>query len=105
NSARRWWQSAPERHWWQTAPAFALALSGAASAACVVLILALTSGGAGAAPTVLRASLVALERPTAAAPHSLTAAGTRIAFPDWSARGWPSSGPRRDPLRRRARTA
>jgi len=87
NSARRWWQSAP---------AFALGLSGAASAACVALIVLLTSGGAVAAPTVVAASLVALGRPTAAAPHALTAAGTRIVFPDWSARGWPSSGTRSD---------
>jgi hypothetical protein len=87
NSARRWWRSAP---------ALSLGLAGAASAACVALILALTSGGAVAAPTVLRASLVGLARSTATAPHSLTAAGTRIAFPDWSARGWPSSGTRSD---------
>src|ERR1700729_4043312 len=53
------------RRWWQGAPALALGLSGAAAGACVALVLLLTSGSA-AAPTVVEASLVAPERPTAA---------------------------------------
>src|SRR5579872_5614085 len=73
------------RPWWQSAPAFGLAIAGAASAACVALVLALTSGpGAPAPPTVLRAALVALDRPTAPAPPALVATGTRISFPNQS---------------------
>jgi len=86
---------AQRRRWWQGMPAIALALSGAASGACAALILLLTAGGA-AAPTVVQASLVALERPTAAAPHALRAAGTTIVFPDWARRGWPINGMRSD---------
>ena len=84
-------------------PAIALGLSGAASAACVALVLLLSAGGA-AAPTVIQASLVALERPTATAPPALTAAGTTIVFPDWARRGWPIDGTRSDRLRGRAIT-
>jgi hypothetical protein len=53
-------------------------------------------GGGTTAPTALRASLVALARPTAPAPRSLVAAGTTIAFPQWSERGWPGVGTRSD---------
>lgn len=81
------------RQWWQGAPAIGLSLAGAAAGACVALVLLLTSGSP-VAPTVLRASLVALERPTAPAPAALVASGTNIRFPDWSRRGWPSTGMR-----------
>ena len=67
----------------------ARASPGAASAACVALVLAADLGGSPAAPTVVQASLIALERSTGSAPATLVAAGTRIAFPDWSDRGWP----------------
>jgi len=83
-------RNAPRR-WWQGAPAIALGVAGAASAACVALILALTSGATSAAPTV-------------AAPRRLVATGTRIVFPRWSAPGWPRSGIRRDRVRGRAVT-
>lgn len=75
------------------APAFALAGAFAAAVA-VVAVLALGSGTT--PPTALRASLVALARPTAPAPRALVAAGTRIPFPQWSARGWPAVGTRSD---------
>jgi hypothetical protein len=91
------------RRWWQGMPAIALALSGAASGACAALILLLTAGGA-AAPTVVQASLVALERPMAAAPHALKASGTTIVFPDWARRGWPIDGMRSDRVQGRTVT-
>ncbi len=74
----------------------ALALSGSLAAGVVVIALALS--GATVAPTALRVSQVALEHPTGPAPAALVAAGTRIAFPQWSARGWPSDGTRSDRL-------
>jgi hypothetical protein len=69
-----------------------LALSGSLAAAAVVIALALSGGPA--APTALRVSQIALERPTGPAPQALIAGGTSIAFPQWSARGWPSRGAR-----------
>lgn len=73
-----------------------LALAGSLAAAAAVIAVALS--GAPAAPTALRISQIALERPTGPAPAALVAAGTRIVFPQWSARGWPSGGARRDRL-------
>jgi len=61
-------------------------------------VLALVLKGGPAPPTVLRVSTVALARATGPAPRSLVAAGTSIAFPQWSARGWPTRGARRDSL-------
>jgi hypothetical protein len=75
------------------APAFAFAGAFAAAVA-VVAVLALGSGTT--PPTALRASLVALARPTAGTPRSLVAAGTAIRFPQWSTRGWPGAGTRSD---------
>jgi hypothetical protein len=89
---------ARRRRWTLPMPALALGLSGAASAACVALVLLLVSGSGAAAPTVARVALVALERPTAAPPAALVAQGTSIPFPDWTTRGWPSTGVRRDTL-------
>jgi hypothetical protein len=97
-------RNAARRPWWRGAPAFSLALAGAATAACVALVLALTSGSSVAAPTVMRTSQLALARPTGAASRGLVASGTNIAFPDWSARGWPGSGMRSDRLGGRAVT-
>jgi hypothetical protein len=74
----------------------ALALSGSLAAAAVVIALALSGGSA--APTALRVSQIALERASGPPPQALVAAGTSIAFPQWSARGWPSSGARSDRL-------
>jgi hypothetical protein len=74
----------------------ALALSGSVAAAAVVIALALSGGPA--APTAQRVSEIALERASGPAPQALVAAGTSIAFPHWSARGWPSSGARSDRL-------
>jgi hypothetical protein len=88
--------SSARRRWTLPMPAFALALSGVAAAACVALVLLLTTGSSSPPPTVARVALVALERPTAAAPASFVAEGTSIAFPDWTARGWPSTGARHD---------
>jgi hypothetical protein len=78
------------------APVFAFGLS-VVVAAAVVLLLALPGTTGPSAPTVVRTAEVALGAPTAPAPHArLIAAGTRIVFPDWSSRGWPSSGVRHD---------
>jgi hypothetical protein len=73
-----------------------LALSGSLAAAAVVIALALSGGPA--APTARAVSQIALERPTGQAPRAPVAAGTAIAFPRWSARGWPASGARSDRL-------
>jgi hypothetical protein len=89
-------RNAARGRWTLPMPAFALALSGVASAVCVALVLVLVSGSSAPPPTVARVALVALERPTAATPGTLVAAGTAIAFPDWTARGWPSAGVRHD---------
>jgi hypothetical protein len=78
------------------APVFAFGVS-VVVAAAIVLLLALPGTTGPSAPTVVRASAVALAQPTGPAPHArLVAAGTRIAFPDWTSRGWPSSGVRHD---------
>jgi hypothetical protein len=74
----------------------ALALSGSLAAAAVVIALALSGGPA--APTARAVSQIALEHPNGPAPQTLIAAGTTIAFPRWSARGWPASGARSDRL-------
>jgi hypothetical protein len=89
-------RAARRRRWQLPMPALALAMSGVAAAACVALVLVLASGSSPAAPTVARVALVALERPTAASPATLVAAGTQIPFPDGAARGGPSVGVRRD---------
>ena len=53
----------------------------------------------------MRTAPLALARPDGRRLRAaLVAAGTRIAFPDWSARGWPSAGVRRDRLGGRAVT-
>jgi hypothetical protein len=96
--------SPARKPWWRGAPAIGLGIAGAAAAACVALVLALTSGPAPAAPTVLHASLVALERPTGPAPASLVASGTSIVFPDWASLGWPRAGTRADRVGGRAVT-
>jgi hypothetical protein len=77
------------------APSFAFA---GAFAAAVALAIVLVAGTGSAAPTALAASRLALEPPTARAPAALVAAGTTIAFPHWSARGWSSVGTRSDAL-------
>jgi hypothetical protein len=70
-----------------------------------VLLLALPGTTGPTAPTVVRASAVALAQPTAPAPRArLIADGTSIAFPDWTARGWPSAGVRHDRIDGRAVT-
>lgn len=84
--------------WWRTAPAIALGVSSAATAACVALVLAITSGGGAAAPTVVRAVTLALARPSQPASANRVAAGTAISFPNWRSRGWPATGSRRDHL-------
>ena len=73
-------------------------------AAAVAIVLAVTVGGSSPAPTAVRAAQLALARPQSSAPATLTAAGTAITFPDWSSRGWPATGIRRDRLDGRAVT-
>jgi hypothetical protein len=75
-------------------PVFGLA---GVCAAALVIVLVLV-GGSVTPPTAFAAASVALKSPTGPAPGSLVAAGTTIAFPQWSARGWPSSGTRSDSL-------
>jgi hypothetical protein len=70
-----------------------LAFAGAFAAAIAAVVVLLTSGST-APPTALRASQVALAAPTGPAPTSLIAVGTRIRFPRWSGRGWPTAGTR-----------
>jgi hypothetical protein len=84
------------RPWWRGVPAIGLGIGSLATAACVVLVLLLTSSSTATTPTVVQASLVALERPTGPAPSSLVAPGTGISFPDWASRGWPHAGERTD---------
>jgi hypothetical protein len=74
-----------------------LALAGACAAA-VVAVVAVSLSGGGAPPTTLRTAELALAPMQAPAPPRLAASGTSIVFPDWSARGWPSAGMRRDRL-------
>jgi hypothetical protein len=92
------------RPWWQGAPGFALGLAGAASAACVALVIVLTSSTSVAGPTVAGASRLALAQPTQPVREGLVASGTDIAFPNWSSHGWPSTGMRSDELGGRAVT-
>jgi len=78
--------------------AFGFGFAGAFAAAVAVVVVLLV-GSATAPPTAFAAAQqAALAKPTAAAPRSLVAAGTTIAFPRWSARGWPSIGTRSDRL-------
>lgn len=75
-------------------PAFALA--GIAAAVAVIALVVVR--GSVTPPTAFAAAGVALRSPTGPAPSSLVAAGTTIAFPQWSSRGWPSTGTRSDTL-------
>jgi hypothetical protein len=74
----------------------ALALGSLCAAAIAAVIAVSLSGGGGAPLTALRTADLALAPMKAPAPRSLTAAGTRLVFPDWSSRGWPSVGMRSD---------
>jgi len=73
----------------------ALTLGGAIATAAVALAAIVLSATPGA-PTALRISKVALERASRPVPRGLVAAGTNIAFPQWSVRGWPAAGTRSD---------
>jgi len=79
-----------------------LGFATALAAAAVALALVLSSSTS--APTVVGVSKLALAAPTGGAPATLVAAGTTIAFPDWSRRGWPSAGARGDRVGGRAVT-
>ena len=64
-------------------------------------------GDAGVEPDRLEYAVtaqIALAQPSGSAPARLVATGTRIAFPDWHATGWPSAGARHDKLGGRAVT-
>ena len=76
----------------------ALAFGGAFASAAIAAVVVVLAVGGTSAPTALRTAELALARPSANAPQRLVATGTNIAFPDWAARGWPSSGVRRDRL-------
>ncbi len=91
-------RSAPRRS--RRVPAFALTFATACAVAAVALLLA----GGPSAPSVLRAAQVALAAPTAGAPATLTATGTSIRFPNWSALGWPATGVRHDSVGGRSLT-
>jgi hypothetical protein len=80
-------------------PLLGLAVGFAAGVVLAVLLSATPQP-----PSALRVSVVALERSTRPAPLRLIAAGTAIAFPQWSLRGWPSTGMRSDSLGGRAVT-
>jgi hypothetical protein len=84
----------PRRRFVSPRPALAFTAAAGVIAATVVAIVLATS--AASAPTALGASRLALAAPTGPAGHRLVASGTAIAFPDWSARGWPSTGARHD---------
>ncbi|HLW96465.1 MAG TPA: hypothetical protein VKS25_13900 [Solirubrobacteraceae bacterium] len=71
-----------------------LALAGAA----VAVVLALVFGTGNSPPTAIRTARIALASANGPAPRTLVAAGTTITFPDWTARGWPTSGSRSDRL-------
>jgi hypothetical protein len=83
-------------------PALALGGGFATAAAAVALVIVLSAGTS--APTALRTASLALATPSGSAPARLVATGTQIAFPDWSAAGWPSAGARHDKLGGRAVT-
>ena len=87
-------RNAPRRS--RRVPAFALTFATACAVAAVALLLA---GGA-SAPSVVRAAQVALAAPAGGAPATLTATGTSIRFPNWSALGWPATGVRQRQHRR-----
>jgi hypothetical protein len=91
-------RNAPRRSW--RVPAFALSFATACAAAVVAFLVA----GGPSAPTVVSAARVALAAPVAAAPATLTATGTSIRFPNWSARGWPAAGVRHDSVGGRSLT-
>jgi hypothetical protein len=76
----------------------ALAFGGAFASAAIAAVVVVLAVGGTSAPTVLRTAALALAQPRANAPARLVASGTNIVFPDWAARGWPSSGLRRDRL-------
>ena len=75
-----------------------LAFGAAFATAALAAVLIVVALGGTSAPTALRTAELALAQPRASAPQTLVAAGTKIAFPDWAARGWPSAGLRRDRL-------
>lgn len=91
-------RNAPRRS--RRVPAFALTFATACAVAAVALLLA---GGA-SAPSVVRAAQVALAAPAGGAPATLTATGTSIRFPNWSALGWPATGVRHDSIGGRSLT-
>ena len=91
-------RNAPRRS--RRVPAFALTFATACAAAAVALLLA----AGPAAPSVVRAAKLALAAPAAGAPATLTATGTSIRFPNWSALGWPSAGVRHDSVGGRSLT-
>lgn len=68
----------------------------------VVLLVALTLGSGGTAPSALGASrfalLAAVSSPPAATAGRISVAGSPIAFPDYSTRGWPAVGVRHDTI-------
>jgi hypothetical protein len=70
----------------------------ALGAAAVAVVLGLIFAAGTTAPTAVRAARIALDSASGATPRALVAAGTSITFPDWSARGWPTSGTRSDRL-------
>ena len=70
----------------------------ALAAAAVAVVVALIFAAGTSPPTALRTARIALASATGPAPHALVASGTRIAFPDWTPLGWPTSGARSDRL-------
>jgi hypothetical protein len=68
----------------------------AATATAAAVVAAIVLSAKPGAPTALRTSQVALERPSRPAPRGLVATGTNIAFPQWASRGWPAAGSRSD---------
>jgi hypothetical protein len=106
---RRWPLGAGERSAGAgglTSPAWRLAAAGAMVVAAVAVALLVNAGrtGSGSAPSARAAALLALQRPTMAAPHEsasnraqLTAAVDGVAFPYWEeGLGWRSVGARSD---------
>jgi hypothetical protein len=70
----------------------------ALAAAAVAVVLGLIFAAGSSPPTAIRTARIALASASGPAPHTLVASGTTITFPDWSARGWPTSGTRSDRL-------
>ena len=83
-------------------PALAFGGAFATAAAAAALVVVLTAGTS--APTALRTAAIALAQPRGSAPARLVATGTQIAFPDWTAAGWPSAGVRHEFYRARSST-